>query len=75
MRYVDEFTFRLNDGNVQRHTLERLDSFVAVWILHSCYAVFCAWWKEGKAEVIVEEMEHTDPIVVQAHKVNPWRRL
>ena len=29
-RYVDEFTFRLNDGNVQRHTLERLDSFVAV---------------------------------------------
>lgn len=27
-RYVDEFTFRLNDGNVQRHTLERLDSFV-----------------------------------------------
>ena len=28
-RYVDEFTFRLNDGNVKRHTLERLDSFVA----------------------------------------------
>lgn len=27
-RYVDEFTFRLNEGNVQRHTLERLDSFV-----------------------------------------------
>lgn len=27
-RYVDEFTFRLNDGNVKRHTLERLDSFV-----------------------------------------------
>lgn len=27
-RYVDEFTFRLNDGNVARHTLERLDSFV-----------------------------------------------
>lgn len=27
-RYVDEFTFRLNDGNVQRHTLNRLDSFV-----------------------------------------------
>lgn len=29
-RYVNEFTFRLNDGNVKRHTLERLDSFVAV---------------------------------------------
>lgn len=27
-RYVDEFTFRLNDGNVGRHTLARLDSFV-----------------------------------------------
>jgi hypothetical protein len=27
-RYVDEFTFRLNEGNVGRHTLERLDSFV-----------------------------------------------
>lgn len=28
-RYVDEFTFRLNDGNVKIHTLDRLDSFVA----------------------------------------------
>ena len=27
-RYVDEFTFRLKDGNVQRHTLNRLNSFV-----------------------------------------------
>jgi len=27
-RYVNEFTWRLNDGRVQRHTLERLDSFV-----------------------------------------------
>ena len=27
-RYVDEFTFRLNNGNVKRHTLDRLDSFV-----------------------------------------------
>jgi len=27
-RYVDEFTFRLNDGNVKRHTLNRLDSFI-----------------------------------------------
>jgi hypothetical protein len=27
-RYVDEFTFRLNDANVARHTLDRLDSFV-----------------------------------------------
>lgn len=26
-RYVDEFTFRLNDGHVKRHTLERLASF------------------------------------------------
>lgn len=25
-RYVNEFTFRLNDGDVKRHTLERLDS-------------------------------------------------
>ncbi len=28
-RYVDEFTFRLNDGAVDRHTLQRLDSFIA----------------------------------------------
>lgn len=28
-RYVQEFAFRLNDGNVKRHTLERLDSFIA----------------------------------------------
>jgi hypothetical protein len=27
-RYVDEFTFRLNEGNVERHTLRRLESFV-----------------------------------------------
>jgi transposase-like protein len=27
-RYVNEFTWRLNDGKVQRHTLQRLDSFV-----------------------------------------------
>lgn len=27
-RYVDEFTFRLNDGNVKRHTLNRLDSLI-----------------------------------------------
>jgi transposase-like protein len=27
-RYVDEFSFRLNEGNVTRHTLDRLDSFV-----------------------------------------------
>ncbi len=27
-RYVNEFTFRLNDGNVKRHTLDRLDSFI-----------------------------------------------
>ena len=25
-RYVNEFAFRLNDGNVKRHTMERLDS-------------------------------------------------
>ena len=28
-RYVDEFSFRLNEGNVKRHTLHRLGSFVA----------------------------------------------
>jgi len=27
-RYVDEFTFRLNEGNVKNHTLIRLDSFI-----------------------------------------------
>ena len=28
-RYVNEFTFRLNEGSVERHTLERLDSLVS----------------------------------------------
>lgn len=27
-RYVNEFTFRLNDGNVKRHTLDRLNSMI-----------------------------------------------
>jgi hypothetical protein len=27
-RYVDEVVFQLNAGNVERHTLNRLDSFV-----------------------------------------------
>jgi transposase-like protein len=27
-RYVDEFIFRLNEGNVKNHTLTRLDSFI-----------------------------------------------
>lgn len=27
-RYVNEFTWRLNEGRVQRHTLDRLDSFI-----------------------------------------------
>ncbi|HEX4029966.1 MAG TPA: IS1595 family transposase [Terracidiphilus sp.] len=28
-RYVDEVSFRLNAGDVKRHTIERLDSFIA----------------------------------------------
>jgi transposase-like protein len=27
-RYVNEFAFRLNEGDVKRHTLDRLDSFI-----------------------------------------------
>ena len=27
-RYIDEFAFRLNEGNVKNHTLTRIDSFV-----------------------------------------------
>ena len=27
-RYVDEFTFRLNEGNVKHHTMNRLESLV-----------------------------------------------
>ena len=26
-RYADEFAFRLNEGNVKRHTLDRSESF------------------------------------------------
>ena len=28
-RYVNEFTFRLNEGNVERHTFERLNDLIA----------------------------------------------
>lgn len=28
-RYVNEFAFRLNDGDVARHTLDRLDSLTS----------------------------------------------
>ena len=28
-RHLNEFTFRLNEGNVERHTLQRLESFVS----------------------------------------------
>jgi transposase-like protein len=31
-RYVNEFTFRLNEGDVKRHTLERLDSLVTATV-------------------------------------------
>jgi hypothetical protein len=27
-RYINEFAFRVNDGNVRRHTLNRLDIFI-----------------------------------------------
>ena len=27
-RYIDEFTFRLNEGDVKRHTMRRLESFI-----------------------------------------------
>jgi hypothetical protein len=27
-RYVDEFAFRLNEGDVKRHTMRRLESFI-----------------------------------------------
>lgn len=33
-RYVDEFTFRLNEGNVRVHTLDRLHSFVDATVGH-----------------------------------------
>ena len=42
-RYVDEFAFRLNAGNVKRHTLDRLDSFVlAVAGKHITYSELTA---------------------------------
>lgn len=37
-RYVDEFTFRLNDGNVARHTLQRMESLTqAMFSNHITY--------------------------------------
>lgn len=31
-RYVHEFTFRLNDGDVKRRTMDRLDSLIALTV-------------------------------------------
>ena len=31
-RYINEFTFRLNDGNVKRLTLDRLNSIIAATV-------------------------------------------
>jgi hypothetical protein len=47
---------------------------LCTWIAVKISRRLGAWWREGKAEVVVEEVEHTDPIVIQASKVNPWRR-
>jgi hypothetical protein len=33
-RYVNEFTFRLNGGNVKRHTLDQLDSLMTASFGH-----------------------------------------
>lgn len=42
-RYVNEFTFRLNDGDVRRHTLERLESLALACIgPHLTYAKLTA---------------------------------
>ena len=42
-RYVDEFTFRLNEGNVRRHSLQRLDSLVDATVgKRLTYARLCA---------------------------------
>lgn len=34
---------------------------IATWMLHSCYEVFLAWWREGKEDMQVEVLEHDDP--------------
>lgn len=31
VRYVDEFVFRLNDGNLKQSTLDRIDSIMSVF--------------------------------------------
>ena len=37
-RYIDEFTFRLNDGNVARQTMQRMDSLTqAMFNSHITY--------------------------------------
>jgi len=42
-RYINEFTFRLNDGNVRRQTLDRLNSMIAATVgRHITYAELIA---------------------------------
>ncbi len=48
-RYVDEFTWRLNEGNVKRHSLDRLDSLVD-----------CVTGKQISYKKLTEEKEGLD---------------
>jgi hypothetical protein len=68
MRYV------IMDAMLDWGSVFFLGLFVTWMLVRMCERLG-QWWREGRAEVQVEEVEHTDPIVMQAHKVNPWRKL
>jgi hypothetical protein len=42
------------------------------WLLVTLYDKLCLWWREGKADLKVELLEHDDP---QIQHVKPWRRI
>lgn len=39
---------------------------VVTWMLHSCWDVFKAWWREGKRDIQVEIVDHDDPRIARA---------
>ena len=55
-RYVDEFTFRLNEGNVKIHTLDRISSLLAgAFTKTVTYKELVAWMSLAILDIIIVE--------------------
>jgi hypothetical protein len=47
-----------------------LIGLIGTWIMHSCFVVAGAWWRESKTDMKVELVEHDDP---QLQDMKEWR--